>query len=62
MSNHGRTYAVLADLAWLSGFGLRRVRRPLRRGGDDVPPHLFKDFLRHSALRASAEGRGSRGD
>lgn len=62
MSNHGRTYAVLADLAWLSGFGLRRVRRPLRRGADDVPPHLFKDFLRHSALRASAEGRGSRGD
>lgn len=62
LSNHGRTYAVLADLAWLSGFGLRRVRRPLRRGVDDVPPHLFKDFLRHSALRTSGKSRQGRGE
>ena len=50
LSNHGRSYAVMADLAWVAGFGLRRVRKAIRPG-DDVPPRLFRDFLSHSAIR-----------
>ncbi|KAA0970569.1 glycosyltransferase family 2 protein [Aureimonas fodinaquatilis] len=49
LTNHGRFYTFMADLAWMAGFGLRRIRRPLRKD-THVPPHLFGDFVRHSVI------------
>jgi N-acetylglucosaminyl-diphospho-decaprenol L-rhamnosyltransferase len=48
--NHGRGYAVLADLAWIVSFALWRVRRRLQRKPDDDPPSMMRDFFVHSAL------------
>lgn len=48
--NHGRLYAVLADLAWLASFAVWRARRRLQRKPDDDPPSMLRDFLAHSAL------------
>jgi GT2 family glycosyltransferase len=46
VKNHGRLYALCADLAWVSGFALWRIRRILQRKPDSDPPHLLWDFLR----------------
>lgn len=48
--SHGRFYAAMADLAWMIGFSLWRVRRAVQRRPDNDPPRLLWDFLRHSAL------------
>lgn len=49
--NHGRAYAVLADLAWLVGYlgyGLQRLVAPARKPAR--APRLLSDFLRNSSL------------
>ncbi len=48
--NYGAFYAVLLDLAWLSGFSLWRIRRAIQRKPDLDPPGLWGDFLRYSLL------------
>jgi N-acetylglucosaminyl-diphospho-decaprenol L-rhamnosyltransferase len=50
LKNHGRLYAMLADLLWLSGFALWRVRRRVQRRPDHDPPGMWRDFLSHSSL------------
>ena len=50
LKNHGRTYAMAADLLWLPGFALWRLRRWLQRKPDFDPPNLLFDFARHSSL------------
>jgi N-acetylglucosaminyl-diphospho-decaprenol L-rhamnosyltransferase len=50
VKNHGRAYATLADLAWLSGHLMLRARRLLQRRATMLPPRLLSDFVRHSAL------------
>lgn len=48
--NHGRACAVAADLLWVPAFALWRLRRWLQRKPDHDPPHLLRDFIRHSSL------------
>ena len=50
LKNHGRAYAIAADLGWAGMHMLWQVRRlaMLRRNPD--PPRMLGDFLRNSAL------------
>jgi len=48
--NHGSAYLVLANVLWLVGFALWRVRRVIQRKPDNDPPHLMRDFFRHNFL------------
>lgn len=47
IKNHGRLYALLADIAFAAGFTSWRLRRRLLRIPDFDPPHLLSDFLCH---------------
>ena len=48
--NHGRAYAMLADICWLAGHLLWRGQRLFRSRRDPNIPFLLRDFLMHSAL------------
>ncbi|MBX9584142.1 MAG: glycosyltransferase family 2 protein [Gemmataceae bacterium] len=48
--NHGRGYALLADLAWAAGYALWRVRRRVQRKPDTDPVGLLGDFVRYNLL------------
>ena len=50
IKNHGRVYAMAADLLWLFGFAMWRLRRLIQRKPDHDPPGLLLDFARHSSL------------
>lgn len=50
--NHGRAYAALADLAWVTAHLGWTLRRTLQRRPDPDPPFLLRDFLATSALRS----------
>ncbi|UVO51485.1 glycosyltransferase family 2 protein [Sphingomonas sp. SUN019] len=50
VKNHGRAYAVLADIAWAVTHLMWRARRRIAARADDDPPALLTDFLRHSAI------------
>jgi len=43
---HGRGYKLLADLSWIAGFTLWRIRRLLTGKPDNDPPHMLWDFVR----------------
>ena len=45
---HGAIYAALADLIWMVGFSLWRIRRWLLRKPDTDPPHFLWDFFCNS--------------
>ena len=48
--NHGRAYAMLTDVAWMTAYMLGRVRSWLQRKPTRWPPHVLTDFFRHSSL------------
>jgi len=50
LKNHGRFYAILADLGWMAGYLMFLSRRLVCRSQVTDPPKLLRDFLRHSAL------------
>ena len=50
VKNHGHVYAMAADLLWLFGFTMWRLRRLIQRKPDHDPPGLLLDFARHSSL------------
>jgi len=50
VKNHGRAYALLADMAWTAGMSVYRVRRLVQRKPDTDPPRFLSDFLRRSTL------------
>lgn len=50
VKNHGRGYAVLADLAWTLGLASFRLRRRIQRKPHTDPPFLLRDALRNHAL------------
>lgn len=52
VKNHGRAYAILADLAWAAAHLAWRARRRLATRPDPDPPALLSDFLRGSAIMA----------
>ncbi|MCC6578880.1 MAG: glycosyltransferase family 2 protein [Phycisphaeraceae bacterium] len=47
----GPLRAAMADLLWIVGYCLWRVRRAIQRKPDLDPPHFLNDFLRHSVFR-----------
>jgi len=55
--NHGRAYALLADLAWLSGHVLWRALRRFRSRREGNVPFLLRDFLKASALLKGTPSR-----
>lgn len=58
--HHGRLYAILADLAWLTSYPLWRLRRFIQRKPDTDPPQLWWDTLRHSSLFHGIDRTSSR--
>ena len=50
VKNHGWLYAVCADLAWIFGFCLWKIRQILQRKANPDPPYFFRDFIRNCAL------------
>ena len=50
VKNHGPLYALVADLAWLAGHLLWRLRPRLPGRERRAPAMLLRDFLRHSVL------------
>lgn len=50
VKHHGRLYGSIADLAWILGFSLWRVRRRLQGKEDPDPPKMLSDFIAHSVL------------
>jgi GT2 family glycosyltransferase len=48
--NHGAIYALAADLAWMTSHALFLAKQVLRREPHEDPPHLLRDFARHSAF------------
>ncbi len=48
IKNHGRYYAFMANLAWISGYIGWRIRQILTGRKNEDPPQLLRDFLRHS--------------
>ncbi len=50
VKNYGWLYATLADLAFLIGLSLWRLRRFLQRKDDTDPPRLLTDSLTHSVF------------
>jgi GT2 family glycosyltransferase len=48
LKNYGSLALMLADILWMAGFSLWRVRRILQRKPDSDPPHFLKDFFTHS--------------
>lgn len=50
VKNHGRAYAILADVAWAASHLLWRVRRRWAANVQPDPPFLLSDFLRRSAI------------
>ncbi|MET0179396.1 MAG: glycosyltransferase family 2 protein [Novosphingobium sp.] len=60
VKNHGRAYAILADLGWIVAHLGGRTKRLLKPGETDDPPHLLADFVRHSALVPRTSGGSAR--
>ena len=50
VKNHGAAYALLADVMFVIGFSLWRVRRAIQRKQDNDPPKLLSDTIRNSVL------------
>ena len=55
IKNHGRSYAIAADLFWTIGHMLRLARHRFRLPSDREPRERLTDFLSHSALFNRAE-------
>jgi len=49
--NHGRVYALMADMIFIVCFGFWRVHRWLRRKPDPDPPGFLMDYVRHARQR-----------
>jgi GT2 family glycosyltransferase len=56
--HHGRAYKFVADLAWIFGFSLWRLRRRIQRRPDPDPPGLLADFLRYNFLTRDRADEG----
>jgi len=52
LKNHGPVYTALADVAFLAGFSVWRMRRRLQGKPDHDPERMLWDSLRHSVFLA----------
>jgi GT2 family glycosyltransferase len=50
LKNHGPAVLASADLAWLVGTTLRRLRLFIERKPDNTPSHFIADFIRHGVF------------
>lgn len=50
VKNYGLFTAALADLAWITGFGLWRIRRLIQRKPDTDPPKMLSDSIWNSVF------------
>lgn len=58
VKNHGVLYAAVADMLWVLGFSLYRIRQRLSKKMDTAPSKFLRDFLSHSVLvKGSAKKR-----
>ena len=48
LRNYGAVTLFLADVAWMVGFSIWRIRRMLQGKPDNDPPYFLKDFFSHS--------------
>ena len=48
--NHGVVYAAIADLLWIVGFSLWKVRQFVQRKPNSDTPYYLRDFVRNSIL------------
>jgi GT2 family glycosyltransferase len=48
LKNHGRPYLWAANVLWVTGYLLWRVRAWIQRRPYPYPPRFFADFLRHN--------------
>lgn len=51
IKNFGLPYAIAADVAYLSGTALFKVRMRISRRTDETTPYLLRDLLQHFCLR-----------
>ncbi|MDR3622636.1 MAG: glycosyltransferase family 2 protein [Paludisphaera borealis] len=51
LKNYGKLYTALADAAFLCGFAVWRLRRPIQRKPDLDPQHFLVDSFRNSVFR-----------
>jgi N-acetylglucosaminyl-diphospho-decaprenol L-rhamnosyltransferase len=57
LKNYGKLYTALADAAFLCGFALWRLRRPIQRKPDLDPQNFLADSFRNSVFRTGFELR-----
>ncbi|MGF1491800.1 MAG: glycosyltransferase family 2 protein [Microcoleaceae cyanobacterium] len=50
IKNYGYAYAMVADLVWIVGFSLWRLRRVVQSKPDTDPPNFLMDSIRNSVL------------
>ena len=50
VKNHGRSYTALADVAFIVGYALCRIRRVIQRKPDPEPRYFLREFVRNSVL------------
>lgn len=53
--NYGLVTSLLADLAWMSGYLVFRVRRWVQRRPTNDPPRFFRDFVRYTYFSGPAK-------
>jgi hypothetical protein len=58
VKKHGRLYALCADVVWLSGYVLWRIRRVLQGKPDTDPPHVLWDCCDSGCRRDGTHHRG----
>ena len=57
--NHGVIYAAIADLAWIAGFSLWKVRQFVQRKPNQDSPYHLQDFIRNSVLFYKLQAKAS---
>jgi N-acetylglucosaminyl-diphospho-decaprenol L-rhamnosyltransferase len=57
LKNYGPIYTAIADIAFISGYALWRLRRQIQRQPDTDPPHMLFDSIRHSVFCAGLKVR-----
>ena len=48
--NHGFIYAAIADLLWIVGYSIWKIRQFIQRKPNNDPPYYLQDFIKNSVL------------
>ncbi len=55
LKNHGRPYAIAADVALITAIGVRQIVEKLRGRESGVPEHFLLDLIRNSTLLSNSK-------